>query len=126
MTYPTLEEAIALHEMIIEAMGGASGYSPKSLGYLASALEQIQNDTYYPHFIDKLTHLIFSCVKFHPFLDGNKRTSLYIGVYFMELNGYQDRYEAFITALEDEVVRLASGELSKEDFRHLLSDLLSA
>lgn len=39
------------------------------VGYLASALEHIKNDDYYPTITDKITHLIFSCVKFHPFAD---------------------------------------------------------
>ncbi|WP_346265096.1 Fic family protein [Campylobacter sputorum] len=42
----------------------------------------MQNDDFHPNFIDKITHLIFACVKFHPFLDGNKRTAIHISYVF--------------------------------------------
>ena len=41
-----------------------------------------------PTYTEKLTHLVFSINKFHAFNDGNKRSSLSLGAYFLELNGY--------------------------------------
>ncbi|WP_233424254.1 Fic family protein [Helicobacter suis] len=64
---------------------GLGGYSQTGIGYLASALENIQNDDFYPSFCDKLAHLMFSCIKFHPFNDGNKRTSIYLGMCFLDI-----------------------------------------
>lgn len=61
MKYIELSEAIAIHEKIIEKTGGLSGYNETQIGYLASALEHIKNDDYYPTITDKITHLIFSC-----------------------------------------------------------------
>ncbi|EAK2921451.1 type II toxin-antitoxin system death-on-curing family toxin [Campylobacter jejuni] len=86
MKYIELSEAIAIHEKIIEKTGGLSGYNEIQIGYLASALEHIKNDDYYPTITDKITHLIFSCVKFHPFADGNKRTSIFLGMHFLDLD----------------------------------------
>lgn len=85
MKYLSLDEAIILHNDIMEAMNGLQGYNKSQISYLESALTHIQNDEFYPSFLDKLTHLIFSCVKFHPFLDGNKRTALYIAKAFIKL-----------------------------------------
>ena len=48
----------------------------------------IQNDDYYPALEDKLTHLVFALAKFHCFTDGNKRSAIALGAYFLELNGY--------------------------------------
>ncbi len=79
MEYLTLEEAIAVRNEMISKLPkwkGLKGYSKTGIGYLASALEHIQNDDFYPSFYDKLAHLMFSCIKFHPFNDGNKRTSV--------------------------------------------------
>lgn len=45
MKYRT-EWSYAIHEKIIEKTGGLSGYN--GIGYLASALEHIKNDDYYP------------------------------------------------------------------------------
>ena len=65
---------------------GFKGYNERQIGLLKSDLEHMQNNSYYPSFYEKLTHLIFACVKFHPFLDGNKRTAIYSAVYFIRLN----------------------------------------
>lgn len=67
MRYIALQEAMNIHDIIIQKMQGLSGYNRVNLGYLDSALTQIQNDDFYPNFEDKLAHLMFSCIKFHPF-----------------------------------------------------------
>ena len=72
MEYIELEYAIKVHDLIIKKVGGLDGI--KDIGQLESVLEHIQNDLYYPTFADKMTHLIYSIVQFHMFLDGNKRT----------------------------------------------------
>lgn len=74
MIYLNIKQAKILHDSIIEISGGLAGYNQNQIGYLESILAQIQNDSYYPKFIDKLTHLIYFTAKFHPFLDGNKIT----------------------------------------------------
>lgn len=77
---------------------------------LAYALKQIQNDDYYPTFADKITHLMFSCIKFHPFIDGNKRTAIFLGMCFLELeNKYQ---KDFAIIMEDIVVGVADNSIS--------------
>ncbi|WP_073117562.1 type II toxin-antitoxin system death-on-curing family toxin [Helicobacter suis] len=86
MLYLTLEEAIKIHGRVLDSTKkGLEGHSETGIGYLASALEHIQNDDFYPSFCDKLAHLIFSCIKFHPFNDGNKRTSIYLGMCFLDI-----------------------------------------
>ncbi|EHE4680399.1 type II toxin-antitoxin system death-on-curing family toxin, partial [Campylobacter jejuni] len=94
MNYISFDEILSLHDEIIENIGGLKGYNDKQIGLLKSALEHMQNDDYYPSFYEKLTHLIFACVKFHPFLDGNKRTAIYSAVYFIRLNK-QDEVKEF-------------------------------
>ncbi|MBJ2869426.1 type II toxin-antitoxin system death-on-curing family toxin, partial [Salmonella enterica subsp. enterica serovar Derby] len=78
--------AVITHDWIIEESGGLKG--TKDIGQLESPLEHIQNDWYYPEIEDKLTHLVFSINKNHAFNDGNKRSSLALGAYFLELNGF--------------------------------------
>lgn len=56
MKYIELSEAIAIHEKIIEKTGGLSGYNETQIGYLASALEHIKNDDYYPTITDKVSN----------------------------------------------------------------------
>lgn len=124
MNYFDIDEAIQLHDMIIDSMGGAQGYNRTSLGYLASALEHIKNDEYYPTFLDKLTHLVFSCVKFHPFLDGNKRTAIYLGMFFLELNKQEGYFVHFAVIMEDIVVKLAQNSISKDELRKIIKEIL--
>ncbi|AQW85584.1 Fic/DOC family protein [Campylobacter pinnipediorum subsp. caledonicus] len=124
MKYFKIQDAITLHDYIISDMGGASGYNKESIGYLSSALDQIQNDEFYPDFIDKLTHLVFACVKFHPFLDGNKRTAIYLGIFFLELNGFDGYFVHFATIMEDVVVDLASGKIDKEGLREVIYNII--
>ena len=122
MNYIDIEYAIKVHDMIIEKSGGMSG--SKDLGQLESVLTHIQNDIYYPSFEDKLTHLIFSLIQFHMFNDGNKRTSISLGLYFMNLNHYTYADDKFIVSMEDTVVQIAEGKINKEDLNKLLINIL--
>lgn len=123
MRYLALDDVIKLHDKMIQTMGGLKGANPKQIALLDSALTQIQNDDYYPSFIDKLTHIMFACVKFHPFADGNKRTALLIGDAFIMLN-HKATPKDFYQRLEDVIVSVASDEISKDELKQILSDML--
>ena len=86
---------------------------------LESILTGIQNDDYYTTFIQKLTHLSFGLAKFHCFADGNKREAIIIPTYFLELNGYENISKNFIKYMENIIVYVADGIISKE----LLQDI---
>lgn len=123
MRYITLDEAILIHEKIIEKTGGLSGFNNTQIGYLASALEHIKNDNYYPTLADKITHLMFSCINFHPFIDGNKRTSIFLGMHFLDLD---DKYnEKFAEVMEDVVVEVATKSISKDELKEILINFIN-
>lgn len=124
MRYLNLQEVLELHDRMIQAMGGLKGANPKQIALLDSALTQIQNDDYYPSFIDKLAHLMFACVKFHPFIDGNKRTALLLGRTFIKINYPDSLPTDFYQKLEDVIVSVASDELSKDELKQILSAML--
>ena len=69
--YLTLEQAEQIHRKTITYSGGGT-YEPLDVGKLDSVLQHIQNDLYYPTFVDKLTHLFFCTCEFHCFADGTK------------------------------------------------------
>jgi death-on-curing protein len=104
--------AVSVHDWIIENSGGLHGVI--NIGQLESILEHIQNDIYYPTFEEKLTHLVFSVNKFHAFNDGNKRSSLVLGAFFLELNGFDYCVKKFVIEMENIVVWLAENKVSKE------------
>ncbi|WP_297813806.1 type II toxin-antitoxin system death-on-curing family toxin [uncultured Helicobacter sp.] len=124
MKYLNIQDVMTLHQQMIEAMQGLKGVNPQQIELLESALQQIQNDDYYPNFIDKLTHIVFACVKFHPFLDGNKRTALLVARTFIVMNYPKILPENFYQNLEDVVVAVAEGKTTKEELREILQNLL--
>lgn len=114
--------AIDVHDWIIEHSGGLPGL--KDPGQLESVLQHIQNDEYYPNFKSKLTHLIFGINKFHAFNDGNKRSSLTLGAYFLVLNGYDYCVPQFIIQMENIVVAVAEGKVDKDFLHRLVASLI--
>jgi death-on-curing protein len=84
--YFDVNHAVEVHDWIIEHSGGRPG--TLHIGNLESPLEHVQNDMYYPTIEDKLTHLVYAINKNHAFNDGNKRSSIVLGAFFLQLNGY--------------------------------------
>ena len=95
-----------------------------NVGALESILKHIQNDDYYPDFEDKLTHLVFAINKGHCFNDGNKRTSIALGSFFMELNGLDVLVNKFIICIENISVHVADNKVDKEFLREIISSIL--
>ena len=60
-------------------------------------------------------------MKFHPFLDGNKRTAIYCAVYFIKLNKEAEVKE-FIVKMEQIVVDLAQNKIDKEKLLSFLQE----
>ncbi len=83
----SLDNIIKIHNIIIKEFGGLQGNSER-LELFESSIQHIKNNDYYPHFHEKIAHLMFCCIKFHPFIDGNKRTSIAIAKIFMQINNY--------------------------------------
>ncbi len=120
--YFDAQHAIDVHDWIIEHSGGLPGL--KDLGQLESLLQHIQNDDYYSSFDAKLTHLVFGINKFHAFNDGNKRSSLTLGAYFLTLNGYDYCVPQFVVQMENIVVAVAEGVINKDLLQRLIISLI--
>ena len=63
--YISIDEALDIHLVTIRNSGGVCG--ELDMGKLESILCHIQNDDYYPTFLDKLLHLFYCSCKFHCF-----------------------------------------------------------
>lgn len=120
--YFDVKHAVEVHDFIIEVSGGLHGN--RDIGLLDSVLEHIQNDMYYPSFPEKLTHLVFSVNKFHAFNDGNKRASISLGAYFLELNGYDYCMRTFMLRMENIVVWVAEGKIDKSLLGEMIGSLI--
>lgn len=96
--YPTLEEALYLHEMLIEKFGGSKGLRDK--GLLESSLYRPQSG-YYETLSKQAAALIQSLTMNHCFVDGNKRIAFALTATFLFMNGYSlnasaDEAESFL------------------------------
>ncbi|EQA5380253.1 type II toxin-antitoxin system death-on-curing family toxin [Enterococcus hirae] len=122
--YFNAQHAIDTHDMILEKTGGLHGVREK--GLLESSLCHIQNDLYYPTFEEKLLQLVFSIAQNHVFLDGNKRTSISLGAYFLLINGYPSWVVGdFIEKMEDLVLLLIEKILTKEECGEYIALIIS-
>lgn len=122
LNYFTSEYAIKIHDKIIDISGGRAG--TKDFGNIDSPLTHIQNDDYYPTFEEKLTHLIFSFNKFHAFNDGNKRTSIAMGAFFLEVNGLDVFVNKFILEMENIAVTVADNIIDKELLHEIVTSII--
>ncbi len=120
--YFDIVHAIEVHDWIINKSGGMSGIN--NLGLLESPLEHIQNDDYYPTIEEKLTYLVFSINKSHAFSDGNKRSSIALGSYFLKLNGYDYVVKDFVIKMENISVWVAEGKINKEILGEIIKSLI--
>lgn len=121
--YPTYGDLLNKHNEVIRKSGGAMGVFNENL--LRGFIEFIQNNVYYPSFEEKLSHLVFSIAKNHGFCDGNKRTAIIAGAFFLELNAFdQFIIDAFIKNMEGIILLTVQGFINKEQLCQIIYDLI--
>ena len=94
-------------------------------GKLESVLYNIQNDDWYPTFVDKLTHLFFCTCQFHCFADGNKRLAITLSTLFLLLNGYLSIAETFLSKTENISLNVAASKIDKELLRKIMEAIMN-
>jgi death-on-curing protein len=112
-TWIDVEVVLAVHDEQVAEHGGQVGVRDR--GLLESALSRPRNQFAYGE--SSLTRLAssyaFGMSRNHPFLDGNKRTSLVVGELFLMLNGVE------LVASDAEcvttILALAGGELTEDE-----------
>jgi len=115
VSFLTLDEVLAIHSDQIERYGGSFGIRDRSLLESALAMPEatFSGEDLHPSSFEKAAAYVFHLVKNHPFVDGNKRVGLAVGLAFLALN------DILITATDDELVELildvARGKRSKAD-----------
>ena len=109
----SLDEAIAIHERLIDRFGGTPGLRDK--GLLQSALFRPQTG-YYEGLVQMATALFESLIINHPFVDGNKRMAFFACDVFLRLNGWKLK----VGAKAGQAFIVGSLEKGQCDFNHLL------
>ena len=108
--FPTIQEVVAIHDMLIDETGGATGV--REVGALASAIMRPQIG-YYDSLIEEAAALLESLAMNHPFVDGNKRAALASTDAFLRLNdsyidcNSQEAYDHFMRLFETNSFRFA-------------------
>lgn len=120
--YFDFEYAIKEHDYIIEKSGGLNG--AKDLGALRATLDFVKNDLYYPELEDKVAYLFYSINKNHAFNDGNKRSSIALSAYFLEINGFDSIVSSFIARIENIAVDVADNIIDRELLKDIITSLL--
>jgi death on curing protein len=120
--YFDTEHAISVHDQIINYSGGLLGILNR--GLLDSTLDHVKNDLYYPDLEHKITHLFYSINKNHSFQDGNKRASVVLSAYFLEINNCKDLVDRFISETENIAVDVADNRIDKDLLFDIISSLL--
>ena len=121
--YFDTEYAVKTHDKILEISGGIHGII--DLGRLESILQHIQNDDYYPEYENKLSHLVYSVNKNHCFNDGNKRTSIALGAFFLQINGLDAYVTKFIREMENIAVAVADNLIDKDLLHEIVLSLVN-
>lgn len=118
-----IQEVIDIHKRTVEISGGGSD-GILNLNSLEAAIDHIQNDDYYPGFVDKLTHLFFVANKSHCFQDGNKRIAIALGMKFLINNGYLAVIQKFAEKTEFVSYHLAASRINKVLLHEIIYSIL--
>lgn len=116
----TRDIIIAIHDEQLAIHGGASGLRDE--GMLASALDRPRNKWLYEQaeIPELAAAYAFGMARNHPFVDGNKRTSLLALYTFLGVNGIDFVVpEAEAAAI---ILALAAGEVSEESLTRWIGD----
>lgn len=109
----TKRDALTIHDLQLAEHGGPPGVRDE--GMLESALGRPENLYLYgdPDISDLAAAYAFGLAKNHPFVDGNKRTSLGVCLTFLDVNGFdlpEDEAANIATWMA-----LAAGDLGEAD-----------
>lgn len=121
--YFTTKYAIEKHDEIIRISGGLGGI--KEINLLESVVGFIQNDNYYSKIHTKLSHLVYSIAMNHAFNDGNKRSAVALGAYFLQINSYENLVGKFIVEMEYVVIWIVEKKISKYMLTKIINSLIT-
>lgn len=115
-----LDVVLAIHDEQLAEHGGQAGVRDR--GLLESALSRPHHQFAYgePSIVRLAASYAFGISRNHPFLDGNKRTSLVVAELFLALNGYA------LTASDAQCVttflELAAGDTTEEQLAEWIAE----
>lgn len=111
------DQIIAFHTLIVSSFQGM--YELRSPNALDPVLELYASaNTTNGSTISRVSALIYGLIRFHPFLDANKRTAIIASTTCLMMNGYM--LESDDNALLSMLCDVETGALSREELREWL------
>jgi death-on-curing protein len=112
--YLGYNEVVDIYREQISLYGGFGAIRDNNalLSTIANPQRQFAGKDLYPSLASKAGIIVFSLIKNHPFVDGNKRTAFLFGRVFLRLNGYDVESVAKYYEL---IVKISRGEVKQED-----------
>jgi death on curing protein len=125
MIYLNIDHIKMLHKKMIDTTGGSHGIRDE--GLLDSAIENafatFDGSELYPSIFDKAAATCYSIISNHPFIDGNKRTGIFVMLVLLELN------DVILEYSQDDLISLglevAKGNLSGKDVKYWIDSHLA-
>jgi death on curing protein len=121
----SFEQVIKINRDQVERYGGSLGVRDSGLLQSAVAAPAASFDGKYLHedLAAMAAAYLFSIVRNHPFIDGNKRTAAVAAIVFLTLNGRD--LEADQAAFENTVMAIAQGKMQKEELTRFIRKNIS-
>jgi len=115
--YLTYNEILDLYREQIGRFGGFCAVRDNNalLSIVANPRREFAGQELYPTISSKAAILVFSIIKNHPFVDGNKRTAYICGRIFLRLNGYDLTCEHI--QFRDLILNIANSKASLDDVK---------
>lgn len=120
LKYIDYDGALEVYHKTVAASGGGL-HGVKDEGGIRKVLDFVQNDLYYPTFVEKLTYLVFGLCTGHYFEDSNKRVALTIGVWFLVHNGCYWHAYSFMQCMEAIIYHVAAWRIDKELLQRIIT-----
>lgn len=115
--YLTYNEILDLYKEQISKFGGLCAIRDNNalLSIVANPRREFAGHELYPTISSKSAILVYSIIKNHPFMDGNKRTAYICGRLFLRLNGYDLTCEH--VRLKDLILNIATNKACLDDVK---------
>lgn len=115
MVWITVEDAIKIHNRIIEATGGVDGLRDRAglEAAVSAPLQSFGGVDLFPSKIEKIARVGFGLASNHAFLDGNKRIGAMMTQLMLKWNGYQLNLKQ--GELADMFIAIADGKKDDQD-----------
>jgi len=112
-----INNALYLHNIMCKATGSTSKI--RDIGALESALyhtyASFEGKDLYPTIEEKAARQAYGIIRNHPFLDGNKRTGLFVMLVFLELNDIKLNFSQ--SELVELGIKIAEGRVDSQHIK---------